>query len=304
MASESEVLSQEQVRFFTTHGYLVAENFFDLADIEAALQGVDDCFDGKFNAGVAPELLRDDIVGGQVVNRVLEWGWKADYRIANLVLSRKLGQALTQLNQTNGARLKQDALIWKGPGSSSVNYHQDSAYKSTIPGDATTVGIVLTECTEEIGCLEYVPGSHNWAMHEVTEEEVLKFQDLTGDSHYRQSVRFVAEQDGMELTDDDFVKVTAQPGAVIFHHGQMWHGSSPNSTFDQHRKILFLFTLSDEDRFPEQSSGEYNVQLVRRYKDPGSTEMPEAHFPILWRNDGYQTPWIEDYIANMTRQSE
>lgn len=297
---EKQILSVEQVGRYGSQGYLVVEDFFDTADVQAAVAGINDCFDGIYEAGVAPEFPRND-VDGHVVNRNLEWGWKANYAIANLVLCRKLGQALTQLNGAGGVRLKQDSLVWKGPGALCVNHHQDNAYRSTVPGNATTAGILLTGCSPASGGIEYVPGSHKWPMRDVTEQAVLRFRDLRGDGDYRLPARLAAAREGIDLATDEFVQITANSGAVVFHDGNMWHGSGANSTVDQHRMLLFAFTVSDEDYFPEEGSSEYNVQMVRRYKDPGSLEMAEAHFPILWRDDGYRTPWLDPYLGKAAR---
>ena len=32
--------------------------------------------------------------------------------------------------------------------------------------------------------------------------------------------------------------------------------------------------------------------IYGRYRRHGSTDMDESFFPILWREDGYRTPWI------------
>jgi hypothetical protein len=35
----------------------------------------------------------------------------------------------------------------------------------------------------------------------------------------------------------------------------------------------------------------------RYMRRDGNTVMDEAYFPILWTQDGYRTPWIDDYMA-------
>jgi len=36
--------------------------------------------------------------------------------------------------------------------------------------------------------------------------------------------------------------------------------------------------------------------IYSRYKKAGSVEMDESYFPVLWRDDGYRTAWLDDYI--------
>ena len=33
--------------------------------------------------------------------------------------------------------------------------------------------------------------------------------------------------------------------------------------------------------------------IYSRYKRPGELELDEAFLPIMWREDGYRTPWID-----------
>ena len=37
--------------------------------------------------------------------------------------------------------------------------------------------------------------------------------------------------------------------------------------------------------------------IYNRYKRVGDLAMDESFFPILWRNDGYRTPWLDGYMA-------
>ena len=37
--------------------------------------------------------------------------------------------------------------------------------------------------------------------------------------------------------------------------------------------------------------------IYSRYKRLGDNRLDENYFPILWREDGYRTPQIDDYLA-------
>jgi hypothetical protein len=50
--------------------------------------------------------------------------------------------------------------------------------------------------------------------------------------------------------------------------------------------------MSSEARFhPTKISYIYN-----RYKRAGDETMDESFFPILWRQDGYRTPFLDEYV--------
>jgi Phytanoyl-CoA dioxygenase (PhyH) len=40
-----------------------------------------------------------------------------------------------------------------------------------------------------------------------------------------------------------------------------------------------------------------NHPVYSRYRRPGETEPDEAFFPVLWREDGYRTAWVDPYLA-------
>jgi len=79
--------------------------------------------------------------GQQIVN-----AWKADRTVAAVVLSEPLGRLAASLAGWDSARVAQDDVVWKPPGSGPVAYHQDSAYISRqfIPVSAfgVTVGLL------------------------------------------------------------------------------------------------------------------------------------------------------------------
>ena len=50
--------------------------------------------------------------------------------------------------------------------------------------------------------------------------------------------------------------------------------------------------MSSESRFTDWCGYVYS-----RYKRLGSKEMDEAFFPILWRDDGYRSVFIDPYVA-------
>ena len=53
-------------------------------------------------------------------------------------------------------------------------------------------------------------------------------------------------------------------------------------------------------RFRPQAAfvGDNDHYIYSRYKKVGSVEMDESYFPVLWRNDGYRTPWLAILIQS------
>jgi hypothetical protein len=53
--------------------------------------------------------------------------------------------------------------------------------------------------------------------------------------------------------------------------------------------------MSSEARFHSSTVG----YLYSRYKRFGDDSMDETHFPIIWRQDGYRSPFIEAYCRRL-----
>ena len=51
--------------------------------------------------------------------------------------------------------------------------------------------------------------------------------------------------------------------------------------------------MSSEARFDPDTTG----YLYSRYKRFGDDTMDESFFPITWREDGYRSPFLDDYLA-------
>jgi hypothetical protein len=109
----------------------------------------------------------------------------------------------------------------KPPGSNKVvPWHQDaSPFRAEPENGRATVPLVfdfwlgLTEATEEMGCLQLVPGSQHLGRVEHRDR---------GELH----VSIDPSEHG--FTDADIVKVPTGPGDLIVWHQDMFHGSEPN----------------------------------------------------------------------------
>ena len=178
-----------------------------------------------------------------------------------------------------GARINQDNVLWKPPRGRPVGFHQDDGYQSwVLPPEMVTCWIALDETRPEGGTLEYARGSHRWGL---SLPEVA-FHAPEDPGH---EMRAAAARAGVV---PELVPVVVPAGGGAFHHGRTYHGSGINRT-ERHRRSLAAHCMSSEARFhPTRVGGVYG-----RYKRAGSDEMDESFFPVLWRNDGYRTPFLD-----------
>ncbi len=212
---------------------------------------------------------------------------KCDTFFRQLVTTEVLGYMVSKLMQwPNGARLAQDQIWAKPPGSPPLAYHRDSPYFMFTPHSVATVWIALDDMyDEEIGPLEYVKGSHLWNDGRVGSSQ--NFFQANGGKALLYSA---AERSGIENYKDALTYVSMkglQAGGLSVHDGRTWHGSGGNKS-DRPRRGIGLHFVPLHVKWTETAM---NSRLWRRYVedvvkdngDVGEIELNESDFPIVYR---------------------
>jgi ectoine hydroxylase-related dioxygenase (phytanoyl-CoA dioxygenase family) len=242
-------------------------------------------FSGKFQTGLYPDEWnwrmgrdREDLTR-QICN-----GWKSDLTIASIVLHADVGEACARLRRWPGARIGQDNVIWKPPGTKPLGFHQDDSYNGWIePGEMNTCWITLDDTKAYQGTIEYVRGSHKWPISPPIKQFHAPDDPLN-------DLYPAAASAG--VSDYEIVPIEVPAGSCVIHHGRTWHGSRDNKG-ERPRRSAIAHCISSAARFhPTKVSYIYS-----RYKRADSLEMDESYFPVLWREDGYRTSWLDSYIA-------
>jgi ectoine hydroxylase-related dioxygenase (phytanoyl-CoA dioxygenase family) len=277
--------TDEQRRRFEEDGFLILDRFIAESEAARVAARFEPLFRGAFETGLYPDEWnwregRDpEDRTRQICN-----GWKSDYTVASLVLRAEVGRLCAELAGWPGARIAQDNIIWKPPGAKPLGYHQDDSYTGWIdPPHMLTCWIALDPTTAAGGTIEYVRGSHKWPVSP-------PIRQFHAPDDYRRELKEAAASVG--IRDYEIVPVEVPAGGCAFHHGATWHGSDTNRGKGPRRSAV-AHCMSSEARFhPTRISYIYN-----RYKRVGDLTMDESFFPVLWRQDGYRTPWLDEYVA-------
>ena len=279
------VLTKEHIATFDRDGFVIVRDVLDAEAIARARSRFEPLFQGKFETGLYPDEWnwragrdRDDLTR-QICN-----AWKSDLAVAAIVLRGDVGRAAATLRRWPGARMGQDNVIWKPPGTKPLGFHQDDSYNQWIvPGEMLTCWITLDDTKAGQGTIEYVRGSHRWPIA----PPITQFHAPDDPLH---DLRPAAEAAG--VADCEIVPIEIPAGSAVLHHGRTWHGSRDNRG-DKPRRAVIAHCISSAATFhPTDISYIYS-----RYKKVGSVEMDESYFPVLWRDDGYRTAWLDAYIA-------
>jgi ectoine hydroxylase-related dioxygenase (phytanoyl-CoA dioxygenase family) len=275
-------LTPKHIEDFDRNGFVIIEGVLSSNQIEAARARFEPMFSGKFQTGLNPDEWnwrmgrdRDDLTR-QICN-----GWKSDLTIASIILDASVGEACAKLRRWPGARIGQDNVIWKPPGGKPLGFHQDDAYNNWIvPGEMNTCWITLDDTKAHQGTIEYVRGSHKWPVSAPIKQFHAPDDPLN-------DLRQAACD-----TDYEIVPIEVPAGSCVIHHGRTWHGSRDNKGDKPRRSVIAHCISSAAEFHPKHISYIYS-----RYKKVGSTEMDESYFPVIWREDGYRSPWLDAYVA-------
>ena len=280
-------ISADDRASFKRDGLLVIDRVIDPGRLPALHDAFDELFSGRFETGVRPDEVNwQHVDGDPSLTRQICNGWKANREIARVVLDENIARAIGELAGWRGVRIMIDNVLWKPVGAKSLGYHQDSAYLSWFtPSDLLTCWIALDETTADGGTMELVRGSHRWA-------ESKPAGEFHAPEDYRLPMRAAAAKAGVE-PDIAYIEVPAGGGS--FHHGWTWHGSGQNSGSNP-RRALVLHAMQADVQYDPMCFDEGIGPIYSRYKRLGDNNLDENYFPILWREDGYRTPQIADYL--------
>ncbi|MFN3461291.1 MAG: phytanoyl-CoA dioxygenase family protein [Oceanibaculum sp.] len=278
------MLNSEIIDNFRRDGFVIIRNLLDDGDIAAARARFEPLFKGKFETGLYPDEWNWQ-EGRDPADRTRQIcnGWKSDRTIARIVLSPKVGELCARLGNWPGARMGQDNVLWKPPGAKSLGFHQDDSYCHwVVPAGYITCWMTLDDTAAAGGTIEYARGSHLWPLS----PPMGKFH---APDDYHASLREAAAHAGEKI---EIVPIVVSAGDAVIHHGRTWHGSGPNRA-TRPRRSLVAHCLTSEARFhPTEISYIYS-----RYRRQDDVTMDESYFPILWRADGYRSPWLDRYLA-------
>lgn len=275
-----EKITLDQKKKFKKNGFLIVKNCLDKNLLKKIDKTKKKFFELKYETGIFPDKIkwtfneRDKKSVRSQCNI-----WKADRIFAKIALSKEIGKISSKLMGWNGTRLNQDSLIWVMPNSGGVNFHQDNPYQDwNTPGKIITCWIPLKKTSQKSATLEYAIGSHKWGKGKTMKNFFCK--------NYKKI--FLKKFNNKNPV---FKKIEINIGDVVFHHGNIWHGSGKNlSKVD--RVSISLHLMSEKSKFHPK----INNPIFSRYKKFQSLEMDENFFPIIWNKNNKISKFIKNYI--------
>ena len=269
------MLTQEQVDFYQTNGYIVIENVISAEDI-VELRKITDDFVKKssevtehtdifdLEPGHTPEApqlrrLKNPVALHPIYDRML----RHDHILDNVA-------------QLIGPNIRYDTskLNMKSAGfGSPVEWHQDFAFATPVTNDdMLSVGLALDDMTQDNGCLLFVPGSHKGPIYD----------------HFQNDV-FVGGITDPEFRPDNAVPIEVKAGGITIHHTCTLHASAPNLSGKSRRLLLLQYAAADTlPRRPITDWEALEAAILRgeQVREPRYTDTPPVPRPDNPRPSG------------------
>lgn len=234
MASR-EVLSEEQIAFYNTQGYLVLEKRIP-DDIIAAIRSEIARFEEEAR-GITESNDRLDLEDCHTPENPCVRRIKLPHTTSEVVKSLMYSDhVLAPVRDLIGPHLRihTTKLNMKSAGyGAAVEWHQDFAFYPHTNDDVLAVGVIIDDMGSENGPLMVFPGSHKGPIH---------------DHHVDGVFAGAMDLDACGFDIADAVELKGPAGSISIHHGRVVHGSALNrSNFD--RRMLF-YEMMAADAFP------------------------------------------------------
>lgn len=284
-------LTSKQIEQFHRDGFLVVEDVVPTDVVDRVVERFEPLFSGEFETGTYPDEWHwNPQIGKPGAAAQMTGVWRCDRTIASVAMAAKIGQMAAALEGWSGARLLTDGIWQKPSGAKETTLHQDSMYVNYhTPTEVITCWIALRNAIPGASTIEYARGSHQWKLSQA----VAEFHNQ--DKSHLAEMEKAAKAAGVEKTE--FVQLSIPPGGCVFHHGNTWHGSGKN-TLNVIRKSMVLAYVPADARFKPYDTFVPGGYIAGKYRRQGDDAMDESFFPIVWREDGYRTPFLADFCGD------
>lgn len=127
-----------------------------------------------------------------------------------------------------------DTLVWIKEANSDkyVSWHQDATYWNFLPKEkGLTVWVTLSGATKDMGCIQYIPGSHK--LKQVLHQDIKKDGNL------------LMRGQTSTFKEGDVVYAECEPGTFLMHSPFMLHGSDQNITNTPRISLGLIYVATD-----------------------------------------------------------
>jgi hypothetical protein len=262
-------LTEAQIQFFHTHGYLTGIRLLNDEQIEILRAELTELIDPAHPGhGLFYEFHSNESKDPSTSLFHALGAWRIASGFHDLLWNPAFLMTASQL--LGGAvRFWHDQLFCKpAHHGGAVAWHQDYSYWTrTRPMAHLSCWIGLDDSTIENGCVHYVPGSHRWNLLPIT--------GLADDMRAIESVLNKEQKEQFRP-----VPIELKKGECSFHHPLMVHGSFENKS-DRPRRGAVINVFRDGVRSASNEPLLAGVPVI-----PADEKIQGQFFPLLFDPNG------------------
>lgn len=231
----SEKLTQQQIDFFSTHGFIHFKNFITKPTVTSIIQASEEVQQNWINTDIrkingVPIKYGKDIDGKKIVQRFAFIN-QHHKTLSGLLLDPRLSALLPLAG--NDSRLgteEKDGMVFNhyvnGPESSftKMGWHTDGLRDIFYGGKLNpmlNVGIHLSTQSEANGGLKIIPGTHKQSIYQML---------------FRKKYFLDNNPDRNELS------ISPEEGDLTVHDGRLWHRVAQSSVYgeESRRRVIYI----------------------------------------------------------------
>lgn len=233
-------LNVTPAEFYREHGWFIAPQALSDDLLDEAWQGLQEHWSGHRDHSLpgARSGFADWMPGDGDGTRNNEYVSLQNARVRRLAWSRVIGKIACEVSGARSMRLFDDQMVFKpgGETGSIVGWHVDGDYWGTCSSQQMlTAWIPLHDCTEDLGPLVVLDGSHRWS--HLIDRSALSFhqRDMGALERFVTSSGYKFKPVVMEM----------KKGQFSLHHCRAIHGSFPNRSHSP--RIALAVHMQDGD---------------------------------------------------------
>ena len=225
-------VSEEQVARFWRDGFIVLPGVLSDEEVAAYAPVIRDTAMARYRAnGMQPG-------SGGAFLQTLNMRFDND-GMRRFCLSRRFGGIVAALTRSAAVRIYHEQALFKPPGGTDSHWHQDQYYWPVATDRAVGLWTPLVDCTEEMGAMRFVVGSH-------------RYGNLSGTHISDESARFFDDfiaREGLQV----YQVPRMAAGDCSFHLAWTVHGA-PGNRSQQMREAMVVTYYPDGTRVDELSN--------------------------------------------------
>lgn len=161
-------ITQSQVDFYQSNGYIVIEDFLSKEELETWRAAVTNALEerkGQKMPGKSATITEDDGINtdaeyfSKVFDQLINL-WQTNEKVKDLMIDQRIGEMAATLAGVDGIRIWHDQALFKKPWANPTSWHLDTPFWSFTDRRALSIWVALDDATLENGCLFFIPGSH------------------------------------------------------------------------------------------------------------------------------------------------